>query len=271
MPDNTSYIEITPFKLPFKKFDSTITEEARSRITRVSTQSLRDTLSIYKKGYSPVPNNLKLLFLEEMARHFNGQFILSGGFAAFCLGKTSTFTDIDYYMVINSLSEEHLERYRKGIHEVVKKACANHELSDILRPYIKCSSSYYNADGIGKVIKLMVGINGNELHVADLCLAPLASYSLFPDWDVPILENLFRGEETFAPLDRLMYDVIYSFDISLCKSLGVPVLGEKNRVTITSIDISGVDPPEQWRQLDSMNDCKRKQKYMTRVNRKYFM
>nr|BDT62969.1 MAG: hypothetical protein [Trachysalambria curvirostris nimavirus] len=91
-----------------------------------------------------------------------------------------TFVDYRYYRDYGGDSESNM----------AKRARANHKSSDVFRPYIKC--------GIGKSMKLIVGINGDELQVTDLCLA---SYSLFPDCDFPILETLFRGEEKHINID----------------------------------------------------------------------
>ena len=234
---------------------------------------------------------LQFLLLHQLCETLRGKFILGGGFATFCCGKTTDFSDLDVYMKVSKSSSvqeaKFVSRFADGLRELAVKAWRSVEgLSNVdVKLYghlsiVPCST-YPN------VFKLLVEYQGCIQPVADFCII-ISSSGDHPtrkghrlmcnrsrralDYNIKKLyTETTDGMLYYQPMVELIQqNIIHDFDLDVCKSISIVL--PQSCGFMASVDVSGKTSWEQMyqlsmsRQSEKTRTPERALKYVSRLS-----
>ena len=235
--------------------------------------------------------NLQYLLLQQLCETHKGKFVLAGGFATFCCGKTTDFSDLDVYMKISESTyiqeEKFINNLAGGLREVAVKAWQDVKgLNSIDVNFCDVSSQVPCYPYPNKVFKLLVEYQGRILPVADFCIIIGSSvehqtrkghrlmhiHSRRPlDYMVKKLyTETTDGLLYYQPMVESIENIFHSFDLHFCKSISIPL--RRHVCSMASMNVSRNTPWEQVcqlsmsRQTDGNGTRERAMKYASRLS-----
>lgn len=264
----------------------------------INVQDLVPNDKFDKQGRLPVVEFLRLGILKGLVTRHRGKFIVSGGLSAFCLGKTSSYADIDFWMhaskwaylmqrdCVDALGMAILKEARDAV--IVHAGPHADTLSSSIT--VEVNTSYYGNNT--KVFKVMY----RSIHcLVDVCIfapppPPCTSRRRSPYNPKPVsvkhnthpfeymISQMFSedvghtsmvGGNVFRhSLINLLRATVFEFDFDICKNMSIPLSDSQ----LLTTDVSGCTLRRQKEQimntptiLNTPGGFERALKYMRRM------
>lgn len=229
---------------------------------------------------------LQWLLLQELYDSHYGKYIISGGFSAYCCGKTEDYSDLDIYMQFSNFRyhmPEFVNHFAGALHNLVRKAITK-EITIEHSVDLKYPLDVY-------VFRVMTIIGQGQYKLADFCLTNSLSFGrrdhgmitrygrqwqpkpvLFKNRD-PLnymIKKLYAANETpTESLKELIREyIVMRYDLDICKSVSLPLSPRKGYMI--SWDVSNKSPKDQVEQLHTVSNEERKRKYKERLSGEYY-
>lgn len=236
---------------------------------------------------------LQWLLLQELYKSHYGKYIISGGFSAFCCGKTEDYSDLDIYMQFSNFRyhmPEFVNHFAGALHNLVRKAFR--QIADDAEITIEHSVNLkYPLDVyVFKVMIIIADKVRGQYKLADFCLTNSFSFGrrdhgmitrygrywqpkpvLFKNRD-PLnymIKKLYAETPTESLKELIREYIVMRYDLDICKSVSLPLSPRKGYMI--SWDVSNKSPKDQVEQMHTVStNEERKRKYKERLSGEYY-